>query len=923
MNGQTVTSESPLPHSRSFVRNLNALLKFVRLYGIEHVRSATQLDATWNELRRSLEQESAPDLLLGASGSQLLVGGAPVEATPAERSFVEILNAAGIASISFARGLVRQDLTNLVRAFAEAGPKAGSLIERLETFQQATGTSAIRLNEVRFVAEDPTTEESRVAVQLAAEALGGDAELLSDWFRSPEKLIQLMTAAEAAHQLGGTGEAGAGVTGPAPGLQGGPNLLGGLPSPAGSASPVDVTPGATAAGRGPGPGFGTRPQADLTEEDMRNLLRLIAQFGSAGRGPGARLDARAWQERVTALPPAARLNFRQALASVVAASPGKRLDAAMLLRLAEDLAIRFALERFERGDVKVNAVRQMLGKMNAELEKLRKLLRAREEKMAAAGMPLESHEDVLDRQFWASVSEAGKRGVLLSPDSWCVPPRNIQQYLEEALQRGRLQTAEEILLRYAACVRYSEAEARRKTLAGLSEMAGLYARAGEKVLQGVLASIGQQLKVETESDLQTLLRAAFARFVREASSQRAFAALAVALDAVNELEEKRLSCGEGLRPLLGIENRIPELLEVAVNTPGIPKGLVDVLRRVPDAASEQLALRLGRTQRRGERDRVVEISMAMGAPCVDALRTILRGEPSVRAASAAGLLSRLDALAVEELLRARLRETRRTFHDAVVRQLSVAGAPNRGRILAGLLEELDPVVVPLALDEIGMSGDAGAAAKLIRMAEGELIRWEDDYLRVKAVEALGRMRAAAATEPLQRLLVAKRTFGWEQADEIRLAAAQALAKIDPEWLRQYLPKSGIEPELLEFAPLDPKPERDFVRYRRYPRVRLPHAVSTVVNSIQGKYAVAMDVLSMDGGLLSGDLQLPVGSEATLKIPAGLRSISLQAVVRFVRSHQAGFEVIGMDLEDRARLRRMLLSYARAKSGAQLSLRQPA
>jgi hypothetical protein len=81
----------------------------------------------------------------------------------------------------------------------------------------------------------------------------------------------------------------------------------------------------------------------------------------------------------------------------------------------------------------------------------------------------------------------------------------------------------------------------------------------------------------------------------------------------------------------------------------------------------------------------------------------------------------------------------------------------------------------------------------------------------------------------------------------------------------------------------------------------------VVTSAKGKYSSAISVLSLDGGLLSGELQLPVGTEATLKIPAGLRSISMQAVVRFVRSHQAGFEMVGMNLEDRAKLRRLLVS----------------
>jgi hypothetical protein len=73
-------------------------------------------------------------------------------------------------------------------------------------------------------------------------------------------------------------------------------------------------------------------------------------------------------------------------------------------------------------------------------------------------------------------------------------------------------------------------------------------------------------------------------------------------------------------------------------------------------------------------------------------------------------------------------------------------------------------------------------------------------------------------------------------------------------------------------------------------------------------------LSLDGGLLNGELQFPVGTEATVKIPAGLRSITMQAVVRFVRSQQAGFELVGMGLEDRAKLRRLLVSLGTVGSG---------
>jgi hypothetical protein len=150
-----------------------------------------------------------------------------------------------------------------------------------------------------------------------------------------------------------------------------------------------------------------------------------------------------------------------------------------------------------------------------------------------------------------------------------------------------------------------------------------------------------------------------------------------------------------------------------------------------------------------------------------------------------------------------------------------------------------------------------------------------------------------------------------------MAAAQALVKLDPEWMQSFLPQSGLDLDVMALAPLDPIPERDFVRHRRFRRVRLPRQVPATITSARGKYSSAISVLSLDGGLLNGELQFPVGTETTVKIPAGLRSISMQAVVRFVRSQQAGFELVGMGLEDRAKLRRLLVSLSGNGAGGAL------
>jgi len=874
----TVADESTIPNARAFVRSLNVLFKYARLYGLEHTRSTTQFEIAWNELAESVKATGESGLLLGASGSQLLLDGVPLESTPAERSFADLLNAAGVASICFLPSVRREELTDLVKAFMEMGPKSATLSERLEFYFGKSHAGGIRVNEFRFVAEDSAFSEARVAAQLTARTLGADADRVQDWFRSPEKMIQLIAAAEGAHGAPGAGPGGPG--------------------------------GGAGSGAGPGTGSGPAATQPLSEIEMQSLLRLLAQFGEAAAAHASKpqdLDQAIWQQKLSSLPQNAQLTLRQALASVAAKTPSAKVDETTLLRLAEDLAIRFALDRFQRGEVRVNAVRQMLGKMSGELETLRKLLKAREEKMASAGLSVESHADVLDRQFWAAVPESGKRAVLTSGEAWCIPPRNVQQYVEELMGRGESEAAADILLKYASCVRNKDAEARKKAAIGLGQLAELYSKAASQRLQDALAQIGQQLAAEKDAELQTLLSAAFVRLSQEAASRRYYRAMQQALDSLDDLEELRPTWAQSLRPRIGVENRITEFIEEALAADAIPEGLVGVLMRVPQGAGENLAARLARAGRRTERERLVELAKMVGSGCARHLKEVLKSEPPARAATVVGLLSRLDAAAVDDLLAQRLRHGGRGFHDAVVRQLSVGGAPERGQLLANLIEKLDPMVLPLALDEIGMSGDPATAPKLLRLAEGDILPQGADYLRVKAIEALGRMRATAAAGHLRRFVEARKAFGWAYPEEIRMAGAQALAKIDPEWIQAFLAESGLDAKVMALAPLDPIPDRDVVRHRRYRRIRLPRSVPAVITSPRGKYSSAISVLSLEGGLLSGDIQLAVGTEATLKIPAGLRSINMQAVVRFVRSHQAGFEMVGMGLEDRAKLRRLLVS----------------
>lgn len=84
---------------RAFVKSLNILLKYARLYGSEHARTVDQLWIAFEELLTAIPPGSEGGLLLGAAGSGLLLDGVPLESVPAERQFAQLLSAAGLASV--------------------------------------------------------------------------------------------------------------------------------------------------------------------------------------------------------------------------------------------------------------------------------------------------------------------------------------------------------------------------------------------------------------------------------------------------------------------------------------------------------------------------------------------------------------------------------------------------------------------------------------------------------------------------------------------------------------------------------------------------------------------------------------------------------------------------------------------------------
>jgi hypothetical protein len=957
---------------RAFVRSLNILLKFARLYGFEHSRTIEQLDIAWRELHAAIPTGTDAGLMLGATGSQLLLDGVPLEGAPAEKQFAQLLSAAGLASIQFFPSVTQEEICSFARAFPTGKAKPTELAIQLKA--ALAGAKGIRLNEICFVATDSRLKDASVAAQLAAASLGEDQNEFKKWLNDPQKLLELIAAAQGSRGggsvgtgtgsggsgsaggdgvagtggggtggnsdgvggtgVGGPGVGGSGVGGSGTGVGGsgvgGTGIGGGLPggayasgaggsSVAGLVSGVAGTmlgagpgggPGGTGSGggngSGGGPWHGTGKSAGPSEDEIYGILGALTSFGNVGAGQGGAAAAGEFQQQMNQLPGTAQDTLKRAIAGLAAQAPEGQPDESVLVKLAEHLAIRFALERFESGEVKVNAVRQMLDRMNSEIENLRKILGAHEDKMTDAGIMVESHREILDRQFWAAVPESGKQAVLLSNDAWCIPPKNVQSYVAHLIETGDVAQAISILQNYASCADSEELDARKKTAMGLSEMAELYAKADPKLLGEALRHLGVRLSVEQDSDLQTLVSAAFVRLSQEAATSRCFPVMEQALDLISGVEAQRPGIGRSLRPKMGIEERVPEFVDEALRARQAAAGMTNVLKMLPQTAMEQLSMRFNRCSLREDAEHISNLAADLGEEGLQYLRSTVRGGPITEAVEMAGLLSKLDPEAVEVFLPSRMKDFPRTSQDRIVRQISASGAPGRCRILLEMLDHVDPLIMPLVIDEIGVTSDREALGRLLTIVDGDLPVGAGPYLQVKSIEALGRIHAPESTVTLKRIVEAKKMFGWVHPQELRIAALQALAVLDPEWARDFVAKSGIDREDLALAPLDVIPNSKFVRQRRHTRVRLHKTVTAVSTNLKENCRLEIKTASLSGGFASISRHLPPGTHVQLKMQLGMRNVLATALMRDYRAQDMAFEIVDMSLEERGKYRRLLV-----------------
>jgi len=160
----------------------------------------------------------------------------------------------------------------------------------------------------------------------------------------------------------------------------------------------------------------------LQEAEVVQAIRLLTRFGQVQGDPNASPEV--LQKELVEADPNTRLNLQQLLGSLAAKAATEQEDTTpLLMKAAEHMAIRFALERYSKGEVKVNAVHQMMEHMSRQMDSLRGILKLQEEKMNKA-------------EFWWS----------RTPTSWtgcsgrkcrsrerrrCCSPMKLRAYLRE------------------------------------------------------------------------------------------------------------------------------------------------------------------------------------------------------------------------------------------------------------------------------------------------------------------------------------------------------------------------------------------------------------------------------------------------------------------------------------------------------------
>src|SRR5271169_1870113 len=588
-------------------------------------------------------------------------------------------------------------------------------------------------------------------------------------------------------------------------------------------------------------------------DDLVSCLRLLARLTpplESARGLSPEEAARAIHG---AMEEASRDSVTMLLSSVSQYGPreGERPQP-YLLRLSEHVIFESLSAEFSSGSLTAASVRPTFYRLSdvmVEAGGYSGPHSSQHLSSLAVTWASDTHREGLIDRFWLELSPREKSAVLRGPDVWCVPVAALRHTLGQLADAGAdapRREARNIVLNYARRIEHADPSARRSVAAGLNELSSILESLWPNQLPEDL-SRGAMKALDTEKSPETAaLLAAFVESLGRIAVNRGdysgFEAILTGLERVPQ--DKEHGHMAALANRLVAQDRWLLLVDAALANRALDPVLPRLLQRDPERLLDRMTLLL--TEPRGSEmiPAMARLLRTIGVPVLSLLETRLYEARRQRVSAAVRLLSAADP---ERLLRGLARGLASwewNLQDLAISELSrpsnAGCAQSAAFVFCAILADAHPMVVPMMIDHIGLTQETTAIPQLMEIAAGEHDVLRDQFVRIKAIEALGRMHASEATELLRQLAERRDGLTFAEPSGLRAAAEDALS------LLENRPSSGRSRAAFEAAA---QASANFVIPRRYVRIPLESPLRAHIDGGQAGLA-RVKTISLGGAYLS-------------------------------------------------------------------------
>jgi len=573
-----------------------------------------------------------------------------------------------------------------------------------------------------------------------------------------------------------------------------------------------------------------------------------------------------------------------------------------LERLADTLVLGFLRQEFDAGRITAQGLMPLLVNLDQERSQAGNAGNNR----FGGSQHDEMRVAALCEKFWSSLPARVRAKVLLSGDAWCVPAPVVARFLEPLAAAAEKRNADAsarkaraVLLAYAGCLESEESKARRAVAVGLGEIAPQFEKLWPHPLaQDFGKGIGRALLNETSPGIAGLLSAVVEKLARIALAKREYTEFERILESLEAApkDEEHAHITTLVSRILNDDQWL-YLVDEALGNHALHPAIPRLLRRRPDRLIDRLSLLLTSTNGMNALPAMVRLIHGIGEPVLGALVVRLYEARRQRIVTAIHLLASADPKRLASALPKALASWEWSLQDFAVTELMKWTNPPvvaaTAQAFLTTLGDAHPMVVPCMIDHLGTSHEPAAVPALLKIAAGRHVGLQDIYLRIKAVEALGRMRAQESAPMLRQIVRDRDGLAYNEPAALRFAAEEALGNLENG-------PASARSQTAEGA----KSGTAYSRARRYARVRMKAPLAAAITGARTG-AARIRVIALGGAFLETEQRLVVGDSFHLEFRAGLRKIESTAVVRNITASGAGVEFVHLKARDRERLRRLV------------------